>query len=77
VLSPLRHVSDINLIRVGLHGLVVRKGDTQGLLLSQVATEFKWDRLTFVRETCMKAGLPAEAWRDPDTDLFMFTAVVF
>jgi AmmeMemoRadiSam system protein B/AmmeMemoRadiSam system protein A len=77
VLSPLRHVSDISQIRVGLHGLVVRKGDTQGLLLPQVATEFKWDRQTFVRETCMKAGLSAEAWRDADTDLFMFTAVVF
>jgi MEMO1 family protein len=77
VLSPLRHASDISLIRVGLHGLVVRKGDTQGLLLPQVATENKWDRLTFVRETCLKAGLPAEAWRDADTDLFLFTAVVF
>jgi AmmeMemoRadiSam system protein B/AmmeMemoRadiSam system protein A len=77
VLSPLRHVSDINQIRVGLHGLVVRKGDTEGLLLPQVATENKWDRLTFVRETCMKAGLPADAWRDADTDLFLFTAVVF
>jgi len=77
VLSPMHHVMDVNQIRVGVHGLVVRKDDTQGLLLPQVATEFKWDRMTFLRETCMKAGLPADAWRDADTDLFAFTAVVF
>jgi len=77
VLSPLRRVSDINQIRVGLHGLLVRKGNTQGLLLPQVATEYNWDRLTFVRETCLKAGLPEDAWRDPGADLFVFTAVVF
>jgi hypothetical protein len=77
VLSPLRHVQDINQIRVGLHGLVIRKGETQGLLLPQVATEYNWDRLTFVRQACRKAGLPAEAWRDSDTDIFVFTAVVF
>jgi hypothetical protein len=77
VLSPLRHVQDVSLIRVGLHGLLIRKGDVQGLLLPQVATENNWDRLTFVRQTCRKAGLPAEAWRDSDTDLFVFTAVVF
>ncbi|MGA2185573.1 MAG: AmmeMemoRadiSam system protein B [Bryobacteraceae bacterium] len=77
VLSPLRHVLDVSLIRVGLHGLLVRKGDTQGLLLPQVATEFNWDRLTFVQQACRKAGLPADAWRDSDTDIFVFTAVVF
>ena len=77
VLSPLRHVLDINQIRIGLHGLVIRKGETQGLLLPQVATEYNWDRLTFVRQACRKAGLPPEAWRDGDTDIFVFTAVVF
>jgi AmmeMemoRadiSam system protein A len=77
VLSPLRHVQDVSLIRVGLHGLLIRKGDTQGLLLPQVATEYNWDRLTFLQQACRKAGLPADAWRDSDTDIFVFTAVVF
>ena len=77
VLSPLRRVLDVNQIRVGPHGLLVRKGDTQGLLLPQVATDNNWDRATFVRQTCRKAGLPEDAWRDADTDIFAFTAVVF
>jgi hypothetical protein len=77
VLSPLRHVQDVSQIRVGLHGLLIRKGDTQGLLLPQVAAEYKWDRPTFLQEVCRKAGLPENAWRDSDADLFAFTAVVF
>ena len=77
VLSPLRRVLEINQIRVGQHGLVVRRGDTQGLLLPQVASERRWDRVTFVRQTCLKAGLSADAWRDGETDIFAFTAVVF
>jgi hypothetical protein len=77
VLSPLRHVQDLSLIRVGLDGLLVRKGDTQGLLLPQVATEYNLDRHAFVQQVCVKAGLPSDAWRDSDTDIFVFTAVVF
>jgi hypothetical protein len=77
VLSPMRRVMDIKRIRVGQDGLLVRKGNTQGVLLPQVASENGWDPLTFVRQTCRKAGLPTEAWRDPDTDVFFFTAVVF
>ena len=77
VLSPLRHVSDINQIKVGEHGLMIVKGRTRGLLLPQVAPEEHWDRNTLLDETAMKAGLPPKAWRDKDADLFMFTAVVF
>jgi AMMECR1 domain-containing protein len=39
--------------------------------------EEKWDRDTFIEETCLKAGLPRQAWKDDDTDIFMFTALVF
>jgi AmmeMemoRadiSam system protein B/AmmeMemoRadiSam system protein A len=77
VLSPLRRVMDVNRISVGLHGLLIRKGETQGVLLPQVATDNNWDRLTFVKQTCRKAGLSEDAWRDADTDIFAFTAVVF
>jgi len=55
----------------------VRRGDSEGLLLPQVPVEQHWDRLTFLEQACEKAGLPADAWRDPDTDIFSFTAVVF
>ena len=77
VLSPLRRVMDLNQVKVGEHGLMIKKGRYRGLLLPQVAPEQHWDRSTFLDETAMKAGLPAKAWRDKDADLFMFTAVVF
>jgi AmmeMemoRadiSam system protein B/AmmeMemoRadiSam system protein A len=77
VLSPLRRVTDIKQIRVGQHGLVVKKGDYEGLLLPQVPTEQGWDRRTFLEQTCVKAGLPPQAWQDEDTDIFLFSALVF
>ena len=77
VLSPLRRVLDINEIKVGQHGLVMKQGDAEGLLLPQVATEEKWDRAQFLEETCYKAGLPRNAWKDAATDIFRFTALVF
>jgi AmmeMemoRadiSam system protein B/AmmeMemoRadiSam system protein A len=77
VLSPLRRVTNLNQIKVGEHGLMIKKGRYRGLLLPQVAPEQHWDRSTLLDETAMKAGLPAKAWRDKDADLFMFTAVVF
>ncbi len=77
VLSPLRRVTDIKQIQVGRHGLLMRKGDREGVLLPQVPTEEGWDRKTFLEQTCRKAGLPPNAWQDEDTDIFMFTALVF
>jgi AmmeMemoRadiSam system protein B/AmmeMemoRadiSam system protein A len=77
VLSPLRRVTDINQIQVGLHGLLMKNGEYEGLLLPQVPVEQKWDRQTFLEETCRKAGMNAGCWKSDDTDIFMFTAVVF
>jgi AmmeMemoRadiSam system protein A len=77
VLSPLRRVLDVKEIRVGQHGLIMKKGDIEGLLLPQVPVEEKWDRATFLEQTCYKAGLPKNCWQDADTDIFRFTALVF
>jgi AmmeMemoRadiSam system protein B/AmmeMemoRadiSam system protein A len=77
VLSPLRRVLDIKQIKVGKHGLIIKKGNIEGLLLPQVPVEENWDRDTFIEQTCVKAGLPRQAWKDDDTDMFMFTALVF
>ena len=77
VLSPLRKVEDINQIHVGQHGLLIRKGEYEGVLLPQVPTEEGWNRNTFLEQVCVKAGLPAQAWKDADADLFMFSALVF
>jgi len=77
VLSPLRHVMDIRQIRVGRDGLLIKNRDTEGLLLPQVAAEQHWDRITFLEQTCRKAGLPPNTWKDEDTDVFRFSALVF
>lgn len=77
VLSPLRRVKDVRQIKVGEHGLLVKNGLRQGVLLPQVPVEQKWDRQTFVEATCEKAGLPSDCWKAEETDIFLFTAVVF
>jgi uncharacterized protein len=61
---------------VGKHGLVVTQGNHRGLLLPQVAPEWEWDRETFLAQTCLKAGLPADAWQH-GAQLQGFTAEVF
>jgi AmmeMemoRadiSam system protein A len=77
VLSPLRRVTDVQQIRIGEHGLLMKNGDNEGLLLPQVPVEQKWDRQTFLEQTCRKAQMDSGCWKDEDTDIFSFTAVVF
>jgi AmmeMemoRadiSam system protein A len=77
VLSPLRRVTDIEQIEVGRDGLLMKSGDSEGLLLPQVPVEQKWDRQTFLEQTCVKAGMHSSCWKDENTDIFKFTAVVF
>jgi len=62
-LSPLRRIDDPSEIQVGTHGLYISQSGRNGLLLPQVATDLGWDRETFLRQTCLKAGLPGDAWR--------------
>ncbi len=77
VLSPMRRIEDVSEIEVGTHGILMRQGIYQGVLLPQVATEWGWDREEFLANTCLKAGLPTEAWKDPETVIEIFSAEVF
>jgi AmmeMemoRadiSam system protein B/AmmeMemoRadiSam system protein A len=77
VLTPLRRITDLGEIQVGTHGIYIRKGGYSGLLLPQVATEWKWDRTAFLEHTCEKAHLPKDAWKDKETEIFIFSADVF
>ena len=77
VLSPMRRVTDVQKIIVGQHGLLMKNGDSEGILLPQVPVEQRWDRHTFLEQTCAKAGMHTDCWMDDDTDIFSFTAVVF
>ncbi|HPB68754.1 MAG TPA: AmmeMemoRadiSam system protein A, partial [Candidatus Omnitrophota bacterium] len=79
VLSRPRRCRDVNEIKMGTHGVIVRKGIFhQGVFLPQVATETGWTREEFLSNLCMhKAGLPPDAWKDPKTHIEIFTADVF
>jgi len=77
VLSKLKEIKDIDEIEVGIHGIYIVQGFHSGLLLPQVAIEYKWDKMTFLEETCYKAGLHPGAWRDKDTTIYIFSADIF
>ncbi len=63
-------------IKVGVHGLIVKKGNASGLLLPQVAMDYHWDPMTFLEQTCVKAGLPKTAWKK-DCQITAFEAQIF
>jgi AmmeMemoRadiSam system protein A len=74
ILSPMQQIKNTEEIQVGRDGLYLEQGSRRGLLLPQVATEYGWDRLTFLKQTCVKAGLPPDAWENPSTRIFVFSA---
>jgi AmmeMemoRadiSam system protein A len=77
VLTSMERVTDSRTIEVGRHGLYIVQGSRRGLLLPQVATRYDWDRETFLAQTCRKAGLREDAWRDRSTAICRFEAQVF
>lgn len=64
-------------IEPGIHGLIVSNGSQRGLLLPQVARQLSWSAERFLRETCLKGGLEADAWKSASTRIQAFTAEVF
>jgi AmmeMemoRadiSam system protein A len=76
VLSSMEPVKDVREIEVGKHGLLISKGNARGLLLPQVATMYGWSRERFIQETCIKAGLRPDDWKE-DATIQHFTAFVF
>ncbi|OHB61212.1 MAG: hypothetical protein A2167_05240 [Planctomycetes bacterium RBG_13_46_10] len=78
VLSPLRLTNDPLSLQLGVDGIYIKRGRASGCFLPQVATETGWSKEEFLSYCCAhKAGLPADAWRDPDTEVYLFTADVF
>ena len=75
VLSPLEDIAPEK-VEVGRHGLLISLGYQRGLLLPQVAVEWKWNAEHFLRETCRKAGLPENAWQT-GARIQAFTAQIF
>ena len=78
VLSPLKLTDDPLSLRLGTDGIYIKKGYASGCFLPQVATETGWDKEEFLSSCCAhKAGLTPDAWRDPETEVFLFTAEIF
>lgn len=77
VLSPLEKIEEIDEIEVGKHGIYLEKSFHRGVLLPQVAAEHGWDRKTFLMQTCIKAGLPTDAWQTEDAEIYIFSAQIF
>ena len=77
VLSPMKRIKDISEIKVGRDGLYLVARGRSGVFLPQVPGEFGWDRDEYLRQICGKAGVPDDAWKDKDAQLFTFTAQVF
>jgi AmmeMemoRadiSam system protein A len=75
VLSPLAKAASVEEIRVGTHGIYIVKGSYRGVLLPQVATEYGWNRNQFLEHTCIKAGLPKDAWLG-ECEIYIFSALV-
>ncbi|MCF6336178.1 MAG: AmmeMemoRadiSam system protein A [Spirochaetales bacterium] len=76
VLSPLKNSSPEDVI-VGKHGIIMKNGYNSGVLLPQVPVEQGWDREEFLNQTCYKSGLHRNCWKDKNTLIQTFTAVVF
>ncbi len=76
-LSPLWKINNIEEIKTGKHGILIKRGFYQGLLLPQVATENNFDRKSFLEHTCLKAGLERDCYKDRDCEIHIFSATVF
>jgi len=76
-LTPMKRVVNTDEIVVGRHGLLISLGGRRGVLLPQVAYERGWTRTEFLAQTCRKAGLPPDAWKRPEAEIYSFEAEVF
>lgn len=74
---PVRNRDLPDAVKIGRHGLIVRRGMWSGLLLPQVATEWEFDSVDFLCQTCLKAGLPPDSWIDEETEVLYFEGQVF
>jgi len=78
VLSEPKKVENVDEIEMGRHGVIVKRGNADGVFLPQVATETGWSRQEFLSNLCEhKAGLEPGAWKDKNTELYKFSAQVF
>ena len=77
VLSPLQRTRDPLSLELGQHGIYIKRGQQSGCFLPQVASETGWSKEEFLGQCCAgKAGMAEDAWRDPRTEVYLFTAEI-
>ena len=77
ILSPMQKLDNPLDLELGIHGIYIKKGSYTGCFLPQVATETGWSKEEFLSKCCQgKAGLASDAWKDEDTEIFVFTAEI-
>jgi AmmeMemoRadiSam system protein A len=77
VMTPLQKISDYKKIRLGTDGVIIKKGSRQAVFLPQVAAETGWNLDEFLSQLCRKAWLPADAYKNPGMEFYIFQAQVF
>ncbi len=78
ILSPLQKIDNTDKIKLGTHGVYVIQGHRAGIFLPEVVTRTGWSKEEFLSHLCRdKAGLSPEAWKDPSSELYIFTVTVF
>ena len=78
VLSPLEETAEPEKLEIGTHGIYIVSAMGAGCFLPEVATDMGWDAEEFLSQCCQgKAGLPADAWRNPETKVYLFTSEKF
>lgn len=77
ILSPMQKINNTNEIKLGIHGVLVKRGFNSGVFLPQVATETGWNLEEFMSNLCAgKAGIPADSWKDKTTNIYVFTVEI-
>jgi AmmeMemoRadiSam system protein A len=78
VLTPLKKIKSIDEIQLGKHGIYIKKGLRSGTFLPQVATETGWTLEEFLGHCAQdKAGIGYYGWKDPDTEIYIYEAIIF
>jgi len=77
ILSPFTRIYSKDKIEVGKHGIFIVNGSRTGLLLPQVAVSYMWSNEEFLRQTCIKAGLVPNAWKEQETKIYIFSTQSF
>lgn len=76
ILSRFKRIKNNNDIKIGTDGLFLRLGNSNGLLLPQVASDRNWNRTSFLENLCLKAGLDTNAYKNPDAEIYKFSAII-